>query len=187
MPITCGAPATTSSLKRWSPHDPSASPAVGVSAGKLYLVPMTIAEADAFVAEHHRHHDPAERARFAVGAARHGIDKVVATAIVGNPKARLLQTGFVAEVVRLCSIEQRLPNGHASGACSFLYAACWRACRAMGFRKLITYILPEEGGATLVASGWTCIGEAGGGSWDRKERPRVDTHPTQLKMRWERA
>ena len=29
------------------------------------------------------------------------------------------------------------------------------------------------------------IGLAGGGSWSRETRPRVDTHPTQLKLRWE--
>lgn len=150
---------------------------------KLVAVPISIAEADAFVLEHHRHHDPAERARFAIGAARN--DEIVAVAIVGNPKARMLQDGWTAEVVRLASAEPRLPNGHASGACSFLYAACWRACRAMGFRKLVTYILPEEGGKSLEACGWTCLGKAGGGSWGRRERPRVDTHPTQTKLRWE--
>jgi hypothetical protein len=26
-----------------------------------------------------------------------------------------------------------------------------------------------------------------GGTWSRKERPRVDTHPTQTKLRWEVA
>ncbi len=69
--------------------------------------------------------------------------------------------------------------------CSFLYAAAWRAARAMGFVRLVTYTLPEEGGVSLRAAGWRLIGEAGGGSWSRAERPRVDTHPTQQKLRWE--
>ena len=55
---------------------------------------------------------------------------------------------------------------------------------ALGYRKLITYTLPEEGGQ-LRAAGWKCIGEAGGGSWSRKARARVDTHPQQVKLRWE--
>src|SRR5690606_12796266 len=118
-------------------------------------------------------------------AARDGV--IVAVAIVGNPKARMLQDGWTAEVVRLCSVDSRRANGHASGACSFLYAACWRAARAMGFRRLVTYTLPDEGGASVRGAGWTCIGEAGGGSWHRRERPRVDTHPTQVKLRWERS
>jgi hypothetical protein len=152
---------------------------------RLELVPMCRDEANAFIAAHHRHHKPVRVARFCIGAARN--DEVVAVAIVGNPKARMAQDGYTAEVVRLCSVDPQQTNGHASGASSFLYAACWRAARAMGFLKLITYTLPEEGGASLRGAGWKCIGEAGGGPWDRKKRPRVDTHPLQEKMRWEAA
>ncbi len=57
----------------------------------------------------------------------------------------------------------------------------------MGYRRLITYTLPEEGGASLRAAGFRLIGNAGGGSWSRRERPRIDTHPTQAKLRWEMA
>lgn len=57
----------------------------------------------------------------------------------------------------------------------------------MGYRRLVTYTLPAEGGASLRGAGWTCLGRAGGGSWFRRARPRVDTHPTQVKMRWERS
>ena len=55
---------------------------------------------------------------------------------------------------------------------------------AMGYRKLITYTLPEEGGASLRGAGFKCIGKAGGGSWSVPSRPRVDTHPLQTKMKW---
>lgn len=157
----------------------------------LELVPITLKEAHAFVAAHHRHHDPDVGGRFAIGAARSLA--VVAVAVVGNAKARMLDVDdYTAEVTRLCSIDVARPIGsdgreHAAGTCAFLYAACWRAWRAMGGRRLVTYILPEEGGASLRGAGWAEIGEAGGGSWDRKERPRVDTHPTQMKIRWERV
>lgn len=158
----------------------------------LELVPITLREANAFIALHHRHHGKDRGCRFVVGCARAG--KIVAVAIVGRPKARLLNDGFTAEVTRLCSIDVTpIVTGadgqphHAPGACSMLYAACWRAARAIGYRKLVTYILPAEGGASLKGAGWKSIGEAGGGSWSRKERPRVDTHPTQVKLRWEVA
>mgnify|MGYP006888295455 CR=1 FL=1 len=105
--------------------------------------------------------------------------EVVGVAIVGNPVARMLDDGFTAEVTRLCVLDG-VPNG-----CSMLYGAAWRAARALGWRKLITYTLAEEGGASLRAAGWRCIGEAGGGSWSRESRPRVDLHPTQGKLRWE--
>lgn len=45
----------------------------------------------------------------------------------------------------------------------------------------------QEGGASLRGAGWKEIGIAGGGSWNRESRPRVDTHPTQEKLRWERT
>jgi len=98
--------------------------------------------------------------------------------MVGRPVARLLHDGWTAEVLRLCTTGER-------NACSMLYGASWRAARALGYRRLVTYTLPEEGGASLRAAGWRCIGEAGGGSWSRAERPRVDTHPLQAKLRWE--
>lgn len=81
-------------------------------------------------------------------------------------------------MTRLCT------NGIKNG-CSKLYSASWRATQALGYVRLITYILASENGASLKASNWRLIGEAGGGSWNCKERPRVDKHPTQLKMRYE--
>lgn len=144
----------------------------------LALTPCSIREASAFVAEHHRHHKPPRGAIFALAAAVG--ETVVAVALVGRPVSRHLQDGWTVEVIRLCS------TGHRN-ACSFLYSAAWRASRAMGYRRLVTYTLPEEGGASLRAAGWKLIGEAGGGSWSRQSRPRVDEHPTQAKLRWEAA
>lgn len=99
-------------------------------------------------------------------------------AIVGRPVARRAQDGWTLEVNRCCTDGTR-------NACSMLYGAAWRAARALGWRKLITYTLPEEGGASLRGAGWKCIGEAGGGSWNVPSRPRVDLHPTQMKLKWE--
>jgi hypothetical protein len=142
----------------------------------LVVVPMTLAEAKAFIEQHHRHHRPPVSHLFSIGASDG--ERVVAVCVVGRPVARMLQDGFTAEVTRLAS------DG-ARNACSLLYGAAWRAARAMGYRRLVTYTLPEEGGASLRAAGWRCIGEAGGGSWSRATRPRVDLHPTQAKLRWE--
>lgn len=142
----------------------------------LRLISMTRAEAHAFIRKHHRHHKPSTGDVFCLGAAID--DRVVAVACVGRPVARMLADGHTLEVTRLASDGTR-------NACSFLYGACWRAARALGWSRLVTYTLPEEGGASLRAAGWRCIGEAGGGSWSRKSRPRVDTAPTQEKIRWE--
>ena len=145
---------------------------------EMRITPITLREASAFVEKHHRHHKPPQGALFAIAASEG--DQVVGVAIVGRPVARLANDGWTAEVTRLCTIGNK-------NACSMLYGASWRAARAMGYRKLITYTLPQEGGSSLRGAGWTCLGEAGGGSWSRKDRPRVDTHPTQIKLKWQRV
>ena len=143
---------------------------------RLLLTPITLKEAFLFVANHHRHHRPPRGGLFAVAVSAGA--RIRGVAIIGRPVARLLQDDFTAEVTRLCT--DGTPN-----ACSMLYGAAWRAVRALGYRRLVTYTLRDEGGASLRASGWRMIGEAGGGSWSRKSRPRIDTHPTQRKLRWE--
>lgn len=144
----------------------------------LSVVPMTLREARAYVDEHHRHHRAPQGGLFAIGAAED--DAIVGVVIVGMPVARMLADGFTCEVTRLASDGSR-------NVCSMLYRAARRAARAMGYRRLVTYTLPEEGGTSLRAAGFTLIGEAGGGSWNRplSGRPRVDLHPTQQKLRWE--
>jgi hypothetical protein len=142
------------------------------------IVPITLREANKFVDTHHRHHKAPQGALFAIGLAFD--DVVVGVAIVGRPVARMLNDGWTAEVTRLCTTGER-------NACSKLYGASWRAAKALGYRKLITYTLASEAGGSLRGAGWECLGEAGGGSWSRKDRPRVDCHPTQTKLRWERS
>lgn len=144
----------------------------------LTITPITLREANAYVARHHRHHNPV-RGCIACVAVSSG-DDVVGVAIVGRPVARGLQDGWTAEVTRCCTDGTR-------NAPSMLYGAAWRAARALGYRRLVTYTLPEEGGASLRAAGWRCIGAAGGGSWNCPSRPRIDTHPMQEKLRWEAA
>lgn len=154
---------------------------------KLELVPTTLAEANAFVAQHHRHRGPVVGAKFCIAAAALiGPDpamawpEVVGVVIVGRPVARHLDDTFTLEVNRLCTDGTR-------NACSLLYAAAWRAARALGYSKLITYTLTSEQGASLRAAGWKVVGEVKGRSWSAPSRPRIDTAPHQDKLRWEAA
>lgn len=143
----------------------------------LTIVPCELDEANAFVAEHHRHHKPVKRDRFRMAVATD--DEIVrGVAIVGRPVSQARQDGWTVEVLRCCT--DGTPN-----ACSALYAASWRAAKALGYRRLGTYILKSESGVSLLAAGWVLIGERGGGSWDRKSRPRVDTHPLEPKLLFE--
>jgi len=145
----------------------------------LVLQPITQREAFAFVRRHHRHHEPPRGFKFAI-AVSDG-PEVVGVVTVGRPVSRHLDNGWTAEVTRCCVIE-----GHPHVA-SKLYAASWRAARAMGYQRLVSYVLRTETGTSLKAAGWQIVGEAGGGTWDRVGRPRVDTHPLEQKTLWEVA
>jgi hypothetical protein len=146
----------------------------------LRIVPITQREAFAFLKRHHRHHDPPRGTVFQIAAANDS--SIVGVAIVERPKARLLQDDWTVEVSRLC-----VAPGLAHCAASKLLRQAWQVASRLGYRRLVTYTLPEEGGSSLRGAGFTLIGEAGGGSWSREKRPRVDSHPTQAKLRWEVA
>jgi len=145
----------------------------------MQIVPCELAEANAFVQLHHRHHGPVIGHRYSIAVADDA-GTVRGVAIIGRPVARHCDDGWTLEVTRLAT------DG-CKDACSMLYAAAWRAARAMGYRTLITYTLLTEPGTSLKAAGWRCVGSSAGGSWSRASRPRVDTHPLQGKLRWEIA
>lgn len=147
---------------------------------KLTIVPITLVEANAFVELHHRHHKPVIGAKFSVAVAVG--EKIQGVAIVGRPVARGNDDGWTLEVNRCCTDGTR-------NACSMLYGAAWRVAKAMGYRRVITYTLPEEGGASLRGAGWTLIGKRGGGNWNTPSRPRVDTAAALQgqKLLWEVA
>jgi hypothetical protein len=112
---------------------------------RLEPVPLRQDAANAFIAKHHRHHRPAQGWLFGIGAMYGSL--LVGVAVVGRPVARMRDDGRTAEVTRLCCLPV-LPevNGHPLNVASFLYAACWRACRAMGYTRLGTYLLASEAG-----------------------------------------
>jgi hypothetical protein len=166
---------TEITTERVGHNDGSPSPPVtGYLA--LGVVAITLGEANTFVNNLHRHHKPVVGHKFSI-AVSDG-EKIRGVAIIGRPSARLADDGETLEVTRCCT------DG-AKNACSMLYGAARRACFALGYKRLITYTLPEEGGTSLRAAGWRLLGEAGGGKWARKGRPRVDAHPLQEKLKWQ--
>lgn len=146
---------------------------------KLTAIPLSLAQANTFVAKHHRHSRPVVGYKFAIGAV---FDDFIGAAIVGRPVARALQDGFTAEVLRTCTKE-----GAPKGTNSFLYAHCWQAWKAMGGTRLITYTLATESGASLRGAGWKVIAEVKGHrQWDCPSRPReLREIYEQQKLRWE--
>ncbi len=139
-------------------------------------MPCDLDEANVFVRQHHRHHQPVVGHKFSLACVDG--ERICGVCIVGRPVSRRLDNGLTLEVSRVATDGTR-------NACSILYGAARRASFALGYKRLVTYTLPSEGGSSLRGAGWKCLGEAGGGSWSVPSRPRVDKHPLEPKLRWE--
>lgn len=132
----------------------------------LELVPVSFADACAFVAAWHRHNAPPNGHRFSLGVAAGAT--LVGVAIVSHPVARHLMDGQTLEVIRTATDG----TPHAN---SMLYGACWRAAKALGYRRLVTFTQHDETGASLRAAGWRVVAERPArGGWNRPSRPRED-------------
>jgi hypothetical protein len=116
----------------------------------MKLKPITFREACAFVAEHHRHNKPPRGHKFSVGLVDG--DKLVGVAMAGRPIARAFDNGLTLEVNRTCV--DGTPNAN-----SMLYGAVWRAAKAMGYERCMTYTQADETGASLRAAGWVKVKE----------------------------
>lgn len=153
----------------------------------LTIKPISLKEANAYVARLHRHSQPVVGHKWSIGC--YDGDRLCGVGIAGRPISRHLDDGETIEVRRVCTDGTR-------NACSKLYGACARVAKELGYKKVITYTLETEPGTSLKASGWTDCGIAGGGSWDCQSRPRelvqytlfgeVEKYPTCDKRRWEK-
>lgn len=131
----------------------------------LRVVPVRFRDACAFVEAWHRHNAPPRGMVYCLGAADQD-DRLVGVAIIGRPVARHLDDGTTLEVTRTCTDGTRYVN-------SLLYGAAWRAAKALGYRRLITYTQAVESGASVRAAGWRIVAERPARKgWDVPSRPR---------------
>jgi hypothetical protein len=145
------------------------------------IVPCLITEACEYVLNFHRHNDPPQGSLFAVGASDG--TNLVGVAIVGRPIGRLNQGGTTAEVTRCCVVDDA-PKGTPSA----LYGACWRAAKALGWRRLITTTLQSESGASLRGAGWKIIAERKGNNsagWQSRPGRQWQSVVGQAKFIWQ--
>lgn len=147
----------------------------GVVKRRFTHKPMLFRAACAYIAEHHRHHKPPTGHLFSLGLYEGG--KLIGVGVVGRPNARKSHDGVTAEITRLCV------DG-TEHAASSLIARCRRAANVLGYSRVLTYTLPEEGGASLRAAGFLFDGMTDGGSWSRADREREDHAPICPKSRW---
>lgn len=147
----------------------------------LKAVAITRKEANDFVANNHRHHKPCTGDKFRVAVCRNGCSEILGIAQVGRPVARCLDDGKTVEVLRLAVSEKAV---NTKNACSFLYARCCEAAKALGYERIVTYTLASESGTSCRAAGFHLDGKVRGREWSCKSRPRSTTSPTCDKIRW---
>lgn len=140
---------------------------------KLRTVPITKAEAYAYVQQHHRHHGEALPSTGLLWIAAAEGSRLCGVAIVANPRAPPLCDGRTCEVARLCADGTR-------NVCSFLYQRAWRIMgpNGRGWERMVTYVLETETGNSVRAAGFKYLWTTKGGSQDCPSRRRVDRSPT---------
>lgn len=144
----------------------------------MKVAPITFREASNYINLYHRHHNATIGCKFCISVIDddgqlHGV------AVCGRPVSRRLDDGYTLEINRVCT------DG-AKNACSMLYGACCRIAKHMGYKKVITYTLQSEDGASLKASNFVCEGQAGGTHWTGS-RNKGQSIPSEMKKRWSRC
>ena len=137
----------------------------GVKRNVLEIKHIELKEANEFVGLYHRHHKPVVGHRFSIGC--FSGSKLVGVAIVGRPIARRIDQHSTVEVLRCCTDGTK------------------NACKALGYERIITYILETESGTSLRASGWNYAYTNCGGSWNVASQPRKVSAPTIPKKLYE--
>ncbi len=149
----------------------------------LRTVPCNITVANAFIDRIHRHHGPVPMApggyRYCIAVIDpEGEVRGVATIALPVGANRMAGGDLIAEV-------SRVATDGCSNACSALYGAAARSAKALGYTRIITYILDTESGTSVKAAGWRRdAGWFGGQTWKNHPRAGKDGHPVGPKARW---
>lgn len=112
----------------------------------MKIAPITLRAAQSFIDQYHRHNKPPRGHKFSIGL-KNAAGELIGVATAGRPVARHFDDGLTLEVNRTCTTGERNAN-------SALYGAVWRAAKAMGYVRCITYTQGDESGASIRAAGF---------------------------------
>lgn len=144
----------------------------------MKIIPLSLKDANRFVANFHRHSKKVRGAKFAIGLVKEG--EMIGVAIAGRPLARLMDNGKIIEISRVC-VKEGYKNANSK-----LYGRMKRICQLMGYEKIITYTLREESQASLKAIRAKPISEVKPNNWNRLNRRRKSQKIySETKLRWE--
>ncbi|GAA6287386.1 hypothetical protein F200043G1_01590 [[Clostridium] innocuum] len=145
----------------------------------MKAVPIELKDANEFVLQLHRHHPPVYRDKFRLACIADD-GHMCGVIQAARPVSRHMDNGKTLEVVRCCTDGEH-------NACSFLYSRVARIAKEMGYKKIITYILDSETGASLKAAGWYKEADTYGHNWNCPSRPRNTKAPVCNKQRWSKS
>ncbi len=144
----------------------------------MIVAPCTVKAAKKKVSEWHRHLPDIQGGLFAAQIVD-SAGNCLGVGLAGNP-SRVWQKEAKLVISRVAT------QGHEN-ACSALYGALCRAAKALGYREVWTYTLPEEPGTSLRAAGFMDMGLTAGGEHSRESRPRKPAVRPEPKRRWRRV
>ena len=107
----------------------------------IYLVPLSLGEANEFLTQHTSQHKPMRGCKFCVGCALDG--KLVGAAIAG----RCREDSQALQIDRICATGGRAAYG-------MLYGAAARAAQALGYWRIIAFLPEGRPDSALRAAGW---------------------------------
>ena len=146
----------------------------------MEVAPVSLKEALDFVRRNHRHCAAPQGHKFSVGLTADGA--LIGVVIASTPKARALNDGRTLELNRICC------DPVYRNAVSKVSGAAIRAARAMGYRRIVTYTLPQESGSSMLAVGFRQDGMTAPrpNGWNCRSRPRKvsEKYPGGEKIRW---
>ncbi len=156
-----------------------------------YIAPISLDDANAFVAVNHRHNDTCTGHKFSLGLYRKDgeKDKLIGVAICGRSVSFAYNGKPYIEISRVCTIE-------SGNNCSMLYGRCTRIAKELGYEKIITYTLESEPGASVKAANFYIEEEHAGGEWtgeraaERRAKrkaagiTRREPPPDEVRYRW---
>jgi hypothetical protein len=115
----------------------------------IEIRPITFRNACEYVKKLHRHNKPPTGHKFSISVVNED-GEIVGVAMIGRPVARVFDDGLTAEVNRTCTDGYKNAN-------SMLYGAAARACKAMGYRRVITYTQGDETGGSIRGAGFVKV------------------------------
>ena len=111
----------------------------------LYLIPLTLRQANEFAEKHRKDHRPINHDKFSIGCVLES--ELIGAAIVGYPREPRLNNGLTLAVRFIYTTGGRRAYG-------MLYGAAARAASALGYCRIVAFLPENRPDSGLRAAGW---------------------------------